>query len=81
MRILDEDRNKALNNITLLLTKEEAMQILSDLDDLVNGDTKGDHYHINNNDFSKEITVALYDENKIDDFFSKRYEKLIKYDK
>ena len=35
MRILDEDRDKALKNILLLLTKQEAVQLISDLEDLV----------------------------------------------
>ena len=81
MRILDEDRDKALKNILLLLTKQEAVQLISDLEDLVNDDTKGNHSHINNEDYSKEITRALYEENNIDDFFSERCKKLIKYDK
>ncbi|MBE7031644.1 MAG: hypothetical protein E7401_01620 [Ruminococcaceae bacterium] len=81
MRILDEDRDKALKNILLLFTKQEAEQLISDLEDLVNDDTRGNHFHINNEDYSKEITVALYDENNIDDFFSERCKELIKYDK
>lgn len=81
MRILNEDNDKVVNNVLLLLTKQEAIQFVSDLNDLINDDDMDNHHHINNDDYSKEITIALYDENNISDFFSERCKKLIQYDK
>ena len=41
MRILNEDNDKVVNNVLLLLTKQEALQFVSDLNDLINDDNMG----------------------------------------
>ncbi|MBE7045425.1 MAG: hypothetical protein E7397_07825 [Ruminococcaceae bacterium] len=81
MRILDEDRDTTVDNVLILFTKEEAIQLISSLEDLIADETKGNHHHINNNDYSKELTIALYNEKNIDDWFSERCKRLIQYDK
>ena len=76
MRILDEMTNKSTNNLTVLLEKNEAIQLIGYLEELVTNDSIAEHYHLNNADYSKEITIALYDVNRLDGF-SERYKTLI----
>jgi len=75
MRLLDETSDKSINNLTLLLTKAEAIQFIGYLE-LLTEDDIGGHYHLSNKDYSKEITLVLYDENDIS-LFNERYKKLI----
>ena len=79
MKIFDEIQNKSLNDVTILLNKGEAIQLIGYLEQLV-ANTKPNehvHYHLNNEDFSKEITVALYDKSSSLENFSETYKKLI----
>ena len=76
MRILDETSGKSINNLVLLFKKTEAIQLIGYLEALVSDETNNEHYHLNNDDYSKEITIALYDTNTINNF-SDRYKRLI----
>ena len=67
MRILDEDENKSLNRVTIYLTLAEAQELRDSLESLVNSPI-GRHEHIPNEDFSKELTVCIYDLNNIEQF-------------
>jgi len=67
MRILDEDSDKKINNVTLLLTKEEAIQLRADLNQLL-ANPKIHHLHCSSENYQKEITVCLYDENNLQSF-------------
>ena len=58
MRILNNDIDKAVSNITLFLTKNEAKELMDSLQDLIASD-KSKHHHINDSQFQKEITVAI----------------------
>ena len=80
MRMLDERANTSISNLTLLLEKPEAIQLIGYLEELVSAEgVLSDHYHLNDADYSKEITLALYTEDKIDNF-SDRYKLLITKD-
>ncbi|MDR1135195.1 MAG: hypothetical protein LBL49_03305 [Clostridiales Family XIII bacterium] len=79
MRMLDETTNKSINNLTLLLEKAEALQLIGYLEELVTSEIQGEHYHMNNTDYSKEITIALFDSRNLDSF-SDRYRILIMND-
>ena len=80
MRILDEIANKSISNLTLLLEKAEAIQLIGYLEELVSVEgIQSDHYHLNNTDYSNEITIALYDDSNLDNF-SDRYKLLITKD-
>ena len=58
MIIYDDINQKELMHAILLLTPKEARELLGALEQLT---TKpGDHYHLNNEAYSKEITIALY---------------------
>jgi len=80
MRILDEKTNKGVNLLTLLLKKQEAEQLVAYLNLLLESESSKDHHHLSNDDYSKEITIALYEENDIE-HFSDRCKELILHDK
>jgi hypothetical protein len=80
MRILDQNNDKSLDNILLLLTIDEAKELRDDLVRLLMQKTDNDHGHINDISYSKEITVSLYEQNKIKGF-NDRIRKLIVDDK
>ncbi|QVL57765.1 MAG: hypothetical protein KFB93_01435 [Simkaniaceae bacterium] len=61
MRILNDDSNEKLNNVSFFLTKQEAIQLHSDLQALI-ADPSKQHTHISSDDYQKEITVCIYDE-------------------
>ena len=77
MIILDEDTNKSLNNITILLTKNETMQMIGYLEELLLNTEQNEHYHLNNDNFTKEITMSLYDKNGCIENFNDKYKKII----
>ena len=77
MIILDENTNISLINITILLTKNEATQMIGYLEELLSNTEQNVHYHLNNDNFSKEITIALYDKQNNSNNFAEKYKKLI----
>lgn len=80
MRLLDEGSDKSINKLTIYLTKSEAEELYGDLKRII--DTpKNNHAHVSSEDYKKEITICIYDENVIDESFNERSKKLIKYDK
>ena len=81
MIVFDEKNNVSTDNVTILLDVEEAHQLLGYLKLLMQSDTQHEHYHLNNYDYSKEITIALYDKNGSLEHFSDKYKSLILSDK
>jgi hypothetical protein len=79
LRILDDEADKKLNNISVFLTKEEAVQLRSYLNQLLEN-PKLHHVHLSSNDYQKEITVCIYNEESLENFHSRAI-KLIKEDK
>jgi len=61
----------------MLFSKSEATQLIGYLEDLLSGTGQYAHYHLNNSNYSKEITIALYDKNGCLDNFAKKYKELI----
>ncbi len=78
MRILDEKSDKKLNTVSIFLTREEAEQLKSYLNQLLDN-PKLHHVHLSTDDYQKEITVCLYDEKSLGSFHP-RVIKLIKED-
>jgi hypothetical protein len=78
MRILDEDNDQRLNHVTLFLTKKEAIELQGCLKNLL-GEPASHHEHLSDEGYKKEITVCVYDEQRLDGF-SERAKKLIKED-
>ena len=60
MRLLNDQSDKKLDNVTIFLTREEAKQLTSYLNHLLNK-SNDQHAHLSNDDFQKEITICLYD--------------------
>ena len=77
MILYDETASKEIDNITVLLEKSEVIQLISYLNDLLHCSTMDEHYHLNNDDYSKEVTIALYEKNGNLDHFAEKYRKLI----
>ena len=78
MRILDDKEDKKLNTVSIFLTKKEAMQFQNYLNQLLDN-PKLQHMHFSSEDYQKEITICLYDEENLESFHS-RAQKLIKED-
>lgn len=76
MRILDEDTDKALKNIFVLLTQAEASELRDVLNGLILSKLDADHSHINDIEYNREITIALY-EDDAPNTYNKRVKKLI----
>ena len=74
MRILDEKTDKKLDTIIIYLNIEEAKELYNSLNDVINN--PDDHAHISNEDFTKEVTVCIYNEKKLSKF-DERSQKLI----
>lgn len=75
MRLLDGDSDKKLDEVFLYLTKSEAKEMMGALKGLLQNPI-GNHSHISNEDYNKEITVCIYD-TKMLDGFSERSKTLI----
>jgi hypothetical protein len=71
MYIIDDDNNTKLDSVTLLLNKVEAKQFLGYLKQLLEENPKSDHYHLESDDFQQEITICLYEHDKLDNFSDK----------
>ena len=79
MRILDDESDKKLDNISIFLTKEEAIQLRGYLNQLLDN-SKLQHSHLSSSDYKKEITICIYDLNNLE-HLSKRSKTLILEDK
>ena len=79
MRILDEESDKKLDNVSIFLNKEEAVQLRCYLNQLLDN-PKLQHSHLSSSDYQKEITICLYDEKNLENF-NERSIKLIREDK
>ena len=61
MYLIDENTNRTLERITLLLNRSEAMELRDSIHTILNENSH--HEHVSNGEYNKEITVSLYDEN------------------
>lgn len=78
MRILNDESDKKLDNISIFLTKEEIVQLRGYLNQLLDN-PKLQHCHLSSADYQKEITICLYDEKNLENL-NQRSIKLIKED-
>jgi hypothetical protein len=76
MRILDNESDKPLKNITLLLTKDEATELKDDLERIIKNIKINEHVHINDLEYVRELTISLYCPNNLN-HFDERSKKLI----
>lgn len=80
MRILNQDNDKSIDNILLCLTESEAKELSDSLLKTI-AKPKRNHAHIPSNDYEKEVTICIYDENDIDASWSDRVKVLITQNK
>jgi len=67
MRLLNQDDDKPLHRVLILLTQPEALELRDSLDLLLeNSDDR--HEHISSQDYQKEITIGIYEGSKLEGF-------------
>ncbi|MDD2377031.1 MAG: hypothetical protein PHD15_05705 [Clostridia bacterium] len=76
MRILDLDNDKSIKNAIIYLKINEAKELLDSINEIVKENDLNNHVHIGDIDFSHEITLTLYDEQKLD-MLDERSRKII----
>ena len=77
MRILDDKRDVSVDTVILYLTRSEACELRDSIASLLDGDGTG-HEHTPSDDYTKEITVCLYDEETSLSHFDERSIRLIR---
>jgi hypothetical protein len=58
MRILNKDNDQPINGVLIMLTPSEAKELVDKIRQLTS--EKGDHLHINDETYMREITMAIY---------------------
>ena len=76
MIILNESTKEIISNVSIFLARSEAIQMAGYLEDLLRT-AERHHCHINNDDYSREITISLYDKSGNLDGFAENYRKII----
>lgn len=79
MRILDNDSNKKVDDITLCLTQDEAQELRDTLEALLEK-SQGNHGHISDYEAHKELNLLIYDPLNLDSSLQERVKKLIVQD-
>ena len=79
MRILDDESDKKLDNVSIFLTKEEAIQLRGYINQLLEK-PESQHAHLSSKDYKKEITICVYDEKCLERFHPRSI-KLIQEDR
>jgi len=74
MRIYNDDNDVTFKNVMLFLKRREAEQLLVSLQNLL--ETNSHHEHINDSSYEHEITIAIYDERKLE-MFDERTKKVL----
>jgi len=78
MRILDYVHDRPLKQVTIYLTPDEAKSLYKQLGDLISK-PKLPHAHIEDDSFTREITIAIYTPANISQF-GERSRRLIEKD-
>jgi hypothetical protein len=78
MRILNQDTDKSVENLLILLTSEEAIEFRDMLDQLISRNKNQDqaHEHLTDSEYNREITIAIYKPNDYH-LFDERTQQLI----
>ena len=75
MILVNAETQELLTDVLILLTSSEAKELFDKLENL--DPEQGDHCHVNNEEFSKELTVAIYTPENAK-YFDEDVRKLIK---
>jgi hypothetical protein len=68
MRIHDSDSDKTMKNVMLFLTLSEMKELRDSLQCIINNPSVSNHSHINDESYTHEITVAIYQDGSTDGF-------------
>ena len=79
MYIIDDESDKKISCVTLILTKSEIQQMLGYAKQLLENPLSSDHYHLSSEDYQKEITLCIYDPENIK-CFNSRIQNLVRND-
>lgn len=74
MRMIDFDRKCSVKSLATYLTPDEAKQLRSELDKLLKDPEANAHFHVNDKDYSREISCSIITEKKLQNL--KSYNKL-----
>jgi len=79
MRMLDMATQQPLRNVIVYLTREEAIQVRSALDQLlaITDDAVAEHIHINDSEYRHELTLTIYTKANIDKFDARSRQLLL----
>ena len=80
MRILNQDADRAINAVTIYFTKSEASELKDSIEQLL-ADPLGRHEHVSSSDYTKEVSICIYDPDHLDEQFNQRSMKLILEDR
>lgn len=78
MRILDDNTDRTIKQVSVYLTLDEAKSLLSQLNDLI-AKPKIHHIHVQDAGFEREVTIAIYSTSNLSNF-DERSIKLIEKD-
>lgn len=76
MYLLDEETDKKINSLIIILNRTEIQQLIGYAEELLKNPSTSEHYHLSSEDYKKEITICAYDLQNIDRFHP-RIKKLI----
>jgi hypothetical protein len=74
MRIVDEENDKLIDSILIMLTEKEAEELSRKISSLK--PEEGDHIHVNDLKFKRQITVLIYNQKNLH-FYSESIRKVI----
>ena len=75
MFIMKDD--KLINDISLILTLNEAIELRHTLEQLINADFDAIHHlHVSSSDYQTEITISILDKNSLK-FYSKSIRDMV----
>ncbi|MCD4820158.1 MAG: hypothetical protein K8S23_15865 [Candidatus Cloacimonetes bacterium] len=74
MKIIDLERKCSIGALSIYLTPNEAEEFREELDKLLKIPEADEHFHIYENDLSREISCSIITEKKLQNL--KRYNKL-----
>ena len=59
MEIKDLITNSKVSNVSILLNTQEAKELIFGVQEILSRSIKGDHVHINSEDYMTEIIIAI----------------------
>jgi len=65
MRMADLDRKHSVKNLSLFLSLQEAKQMQYELGKLLTDPEANEHFHVNDENYTREISCSLITEHKL----------------